>query len=838
MTKLVAATITALALSWASTAAAQANPVCPLPGQAGTCTMATPLLPLDPALQPKYAYDLPVPIFYVPDTTTFPGFDYYEIQMKEVTQAPVAFPQPPAGSPAQPAGTQWLGLVDPATLKPLYTPVWGYAQSNNAAGYALNGLATYPSMSFKATKGRPVKVKWVNALQSNNHLFCPKPLDSNTPCAIDRTLMGTLLKPGELVNSFGTKMQPDNAMVVHLHGGEIPPDSDGFAELWIGNATTAAAYGPGGAYYTAPTTAFACTGTTDATCTSAIAGVTTNFDPTFKPPVGSGIPTDAMYQLLNYDGQVQVPKTCSATVPCGTGETCTAAGTCSLTCSAAIACPTGQTCVYPKPGAKTGACSGTITVLVPSGKYSPGQLIRPLGNSIYYNYPMVQNAATIWYHDHTLGKTRINVAAGPAGYFYITDPAVEGPLYSTGALPPVGDCSVPGVLAGNCYDVPIVFQDRDFNADGTINFPNGLGQAMAGVVGWNPLTPGPNPTVHPQWVPEYFGGTAVVNGTIWPRLKVEPRPYRFRLLDGSNARCYTLDVKDAAGKLVQPPFYVIGSDQGYLPTPQLVNRLTMCPGERYDVVIDFSAYANGVQFLVNNYASAPFPTGLTPNTGGGFAQMAALMRFDVAKPLNTAFPAAPFVAKPLITINKLVATPGAPAREMVLNEVLDPVTLAPLRVQIDGKPFEAPVTETPKRGTTEVWSFVNTTVDAHPIHLHLVQYQVVSRQKFNANAYSADTGFGVPGNSTFNKLPVAPYLSGSAAGPLPQETGFKDTAISYPGEVLTVIAKWDGGWPDSSAAPGAAGQYYEPVTSGPYVWHCHIVDHEDNEMMRPSLVLP
>jgi FtsP/CotA-like multicopper oxidase with cupredoxin domain len=789
--------------------------------------MANPLLPLAPTLQPKYAYDLPVPVFYQPDTATFPGFDYYEISVQPVTQAPVAFPQPPGGAGSVPAGKQWLGLVDPATLQPLFTPVWGYAQTNNAA-YPLNGVATYPSMSFKGTKGRPVKVKWVNNTP-DQHLFCPKPQDSNVPCAIDRTLMGTKLAPGESVNPFGTKMQPDNAIVVHFHGGEVPPDSDGFAELWIGNPNTAKAYGPGGAYYTTPI------------AQPNVPGATTNLDPLFLPPAGSGIPTDAMYQLLNYDGQVTVtvPKACSATVPCGVGETCTPGGFCALSCSRMVACPAPQTCTFTSAGGKTGYCSAAITVTVqqPSGKYQPGQLIRPVGNSIYYNYPMVQNAATLWYHDHALGKTRINVAAGPAGYFYVADPVVEGPLYAGGKIPPTGDCSVAGVLAGNCYDVPIVFQDRDFNADGTINFPNGLGQAMAGVVGWNPLTPGPNPTVHPQWVPEYFGGMSVVNGTIWPRLKVEPRPYRFRLLDGSNARCYTIDVKDAAGLLVQPPFYVIGSDQGYLPTPQKVNRLDICPGERYDVVIDFSAYA-GAQLIVNNYASAPFPTGAPPNAAnkGGFPAMATLMRFDVVKPINTAVPAAPFVPQPLITVPALAA--NAPPREMVLNEVLDPVTLAPLRVQIDGKAFEEPVTETPKRGTTEVWSFINTTVDAHPIHLHLVQFKVVSRQKFNVGAYQTATGFGVPGNATFTKLPVAPYLSGNAVGPLPFETGMKDTAISYPGEVLTVIAKWDGGWPDSAAAPGPLGEFFEPVTAGPYVWHCHIVDHEDNEMMRPSLVLP
>lgn len=779
ITRTLAGLLLALALPLAS-AEAQVNPVCPLPGQTGTCTMpaALQLLPLDPVLQPKFLNELPVPIFYVPDTTTFPGFDYYQIQMSAVTQAPVAFPQPPGGGAA---GKQWLGLVDPVLGTPLLTEVWGYGQINKP-DYPLNGISTYPAMSFKATRGRPVKVEWINNAP-DTHLFCKAPLDSNVPCGIDRTLMGVRFEPG--VTQYGSPQQPDNAMVVHLHGGEIPPDSDGFAELWFGNTTTALAY---------PATAFP-----DVTVTGSAAGATQNIEPILAPTTANGIEV--------------------------------------------------------------------------------GNLIRPVGNSMFYNYPMVQPSATIWYHDHALGKTRVNVAAGPAGFFYVEDPAQEALVAPR--LPPKGDCTTAGSLAGNCYDVPIVFQDRAFNADGSINFPNGLGQTMPiGWIGpWNPLAPGPNPTIHPQWVPEYFGDVSVVNGVAWPKMTVEPRPYRFRLLDGSNARCYTLALK-APAALTQPPWYVIGSDQGYLPAPVLVNKWSLCPGERYETIVDFSAFA-GQSVFVTNSAAAPFPNGIAPTTKKSpFSQMAQLMRFDVVKPLNTAFPAAPFVPAPLITVPRLptvnpvnvVPPPVAQFRELVLNEVLDPVTLAPLRVQIDGKAFEDPITETPKRGTVEVWSFINTTVDAHPIHLHLVQFQTVSRQKFDAAKYGVAIGLaGLVNGVPLTKVPVAPYLLGKAKGPLAQEMGFKDTVVAYPGEVTTVVARWDGGWQDTAVcAPtpvGYAGPfdtvsgcmcvpdplaptactnpaqpiylpYWEPVTAGPYVWHCHIVDHEDNEMMRPALVVP
>ena len=754
------------------------------PAQGGTCTIGATVLPLLPAGQPMFVYELPQPIFYEPDISTFPGTDYYEIAMKEVTQIGAAFPQPPVipGCGAQPRNTQWLGLVDAAGC-PLYTPLWGYGQTNNAA-YALNGIATYPSMSFKAERGRPVKVKWVNDLASPTHLFCPDPRNSDVPCGIDRTIMGTLRKPGEPVNEFGTTQQPDNAMVVHLHGGEIPPDSDGFAELWIGNAATAAAYGPGGTYYTSPY------------AQPNVPGALANIDPEFIPPAGvNAILSDAAYAAANAD-------------------------------------PAGSTL---------------------ASVYAPAQLQRPLGNSIFYNYPMVQEPATIWYHDHTLGKTRINVAAGPAGYFYVTDPAVEGPLYAippgatSGKLPPTGDCSNGGILAGTCYDVPIVLQDRAFNADGTINFPNGLGQPIIpGVL--SELAPGPNPDIHPQWVPEYFGDVAVVNGTIWPKVSVEPRPYRFRLLDGSNARCYTLNLK-VKGLLVQPLIHVIGSDQGYLPAVASVSKLDICPGERYDVVVDFSTLA-GQRVFLENSGGAPFPNGAKPNQG--FPFLAQLMTFDVVKPLAGA-PVA-WTPGPLVPNVRLPqAFPGQPPapgvammREMVLNEVLDPVTLAPVKVQIDGRRFEDPVEEFPKRDSVEVWSFVNTTVDAHPIHLHLVQFQVVGRQKFDARGYARATGLANPGAercplATFGvpcwtKLPVAQFLTGKPRPFLPTEAGFKDTVTANPGEVTTVVARWKAGWAEAPTTAGAP--YWEPVTAGPYVWHCHIVDHEDNEMMRPSLVVP
>jgi spore coat protein A, manganese oxidase len=789
-------------------------PLCPYPGQTTglNCLLATPAAPLLPATQPKYVNELPQPVFFTPDQSDG-VFDYYEIFSGEAglgLAAPLTPFSATSLSPAvsSPAGTPdtwglplpaavnkvWLGLVNPLTpTQKLLTEVWGYGQQNMAGG-PLGGAATYPAMSFRATKGKPVKVMWINK-NPNAHMLCKFPLNASYPCGIDRTLMGT--KFGAGVTAFGGTQQPDNAMVVHLHGGEIPPDSDGFAELWFGNAATAAAY-------RAPV---------------ATVGQVQNIDPALN--------------LVN----APVNGVLAASVPPPWNGNST---------------PTGDT-------SKTGVQSPFAPVL--------GSLIRPTGDSMIYNYPMVQEAATIWYHDHALGKTRVNVIAGPAGYFYVQDPLVDTALWGATSDAATGyawgDCTNGGILAGSCRDVPIVLQDRAFNADGSINFPNGLGQVTKNK--FNPLTPGPNPSVHPQWVPEYFGDVAVVNGITWPKLTVGQQAYRFRLLDGSNARCYTLSLAvAAAGKkaaaVAAPTMTIIGSDQGYLPTPRVATLLTMCPGERYEVVVDFSAVAPGTIVDLVNTAGAPFPAGPAPQTPNGpYAFLASMMQFNVVakgapagfvQPANWATAVQASVTGKIAALAAVPAPPVGPfvgvvpptnPNTYILNEVADPLTKAPLRVQIDGKAFEDAVDTTPKRGSVQYWDIVNTTVDAHPMHLHLVQFKVIGRWTLDINKYTkaAITPNPLTGGIIVNKaINPMQFVMGAMRAPEPGEEGFKDTAKSFPGELLRIVAKWDGGWQDVADPLAPAKPFYQPVTSGPYVWHCHIVDHEDNEMMRPTLVIP
>jgi FtsP/CotA-like multicopper oxidase with cupredoxin domain len=819
----------------------------------GLCVLPNPVAPLLPAAQPKFLNELPQPIFYQPVANG--AFDYYEIFSAEAGLGLAASLTPfgvnsltPAvsskldtwGTLTTPVNKVWLGLVDPLVpATKLYTEVWGYGQQNNPA-YPLNNVATYPAMSFRATKGTPVKVMWVNKLP-NVHMFCKNPTESNYPCGIDRTLMGTKGVAPWSVGPYGGSQQPDNAMVVHLHGGEIPPDSDGFAELWFGNQTTAAAY--------------------SAPLPGALPDAYQNIDPHWAGTLGGIQP-------------------------------------------ASPAPPTGTS--WNNNGTQTGdPFAATL-----------GSLIRPTGNAMIYNYPMVQDAATIWYHDHALGKTRVNVVAGPAGYFYVQDKEVEPFIWGNtsdglnpcdpnvaaakgvtcpGTTYAFGDCSNGGILAGACRDVPVVLQDRAFNADGSINFPNLLGQAAPKA---NPLTPGPNPLIHPQWVPEYFGDAAVVNGITWPKLSVKPQAYRIRFLDGSNARCYVLSLKvrlppGAAANVPKAlAFQIIAGDQGYLPAPSPAPIFTMCPGERYEAVIDFSPFPAGTVVSLVNTGGAPFPAGPTPQAANSpYMFLANMMQFTVGAGAATPAWTTPAAWAKVVgaPVNARIAgltaapAPNPNPNYFLLNEVLDPTTKAPLRVQIDGKAFEDAVTETPTRGATQYWDIVNTTVDAHPMHLHLVQFKVIGRWTLDMNRLNkalAAAGFLVPG-ATFNKAAVNPWnFIMAAVPPAPGEEGFKDTARANPGELLRIVAKWDAGWadqdpvalniPHGEIAPlceaplatdlvnaggcrcvqtvDAAGlpvcgatiykPFYQPVSSGPYVWHCHIVDHEDNEMMRPSLVLP
>ncbi len=417
--------------------------------------------------------------------------------------------------------------------------------------------------------------------------------------------------------------------------------------------------------------------------------------------------------------------------------------------------------------------------------------------AVFY-YPNAQPPTTLWYHDHALGVTRTNVLSGLAGFYLLRED---------------GD-QVEALLPQGKYEMPLVIQDRMFNADGTFHFP----------------TAGINPNDHPYWLPEYFGDTIMVNGLIWPNMNVDQGQYRLRLLDGSNARFYTVSFwVPSLG--IRLPFVQIGSDGGYLKAPVQLTSLTIAPGERADILVDFSGLPAGAAVIMDNSAKAPFPKGAAanPQTTG------QVMQFTVQA--NPGFVAnnLPAALNPTLA----GAFPNLPlptkTRVMPLFEVMGPG--GPLEVLINGQKWEGVLTETPKVGTTEEWVIVNPTADAHPIHLHLTQFQLVSRQGINTKKYAADwllQNGGVlplPANQVPVELNYMPYLKGQPSAAPPNEQGWKDTVQMYPGEVTVIRVRF-------APIDGSPAYPFDPTVGPGYVWHCHILDHEDNEMMRPYMVVP
>jgi spore coat protein A len=391
------------------------------------------------------------------------------------------------------------------------------------------------------------------------------------------------------------------------------------------------------------------------------------------------------------------------------------------------------------------------------------------------HYPNDQAATTLWYHDHALGITRLNVYAGLAGFYLIRDPE-EDSLN----------------LPSSPYEIPLMIQDRSFNADGSLLYP-----------------PGPNGT-HPVWIQEFFGNAICVNGKAMPFLEVEPRKYRFRMVNGSNARFYhlTLVPADAAGKptgkpVDAPPFIQIGSDGGLLPAPLRLHYLIFSPGERFDIVIDFSQH-KGANLAMINDAPAPYAR-------GGEIVPSEVMLFKVTKPLSGIDTSS--VPEVLIPFSPLDPALAVRERTLALTEMDRPSDGYTMIGLLGQKHWDDPITEDPKAGSMEIWSFANTTGDVHPIHLHLVQFQVLNRQPFDTKAYLQT------GKLVFTGIPMPPESN--------ERPAWKDTIKTYSGYVTRVIARFD--LPTGTVA--------KPGDEFRYVWHCHVLEHEDNEMMRPYKIV-
>jgi FtsP/CotA-like multicopper oxidase with cupredoxin domain len=719
-------------------------------------TMAGEVPTLDPAAIPKYVTPLVIPPVMANDGTA----DSYDIAVRQLKQQIL-----PGGIWATLPGCAGEDCTFPPTT------VWSYGPAadplpKGGVAPAANSQFNYPAYTVETTANTPVDVRWINDLVDSKGRYLPHLLN------IDQTVHWANppmeCREGEpRTDCAGTSQDAYEGpvpIVTHVHGAHVEGHSDGYPEAWW-------------------------------------------------LPAATNIPNTYATSGRLFDDA-------------------------------------------------TGANPGTLG-------YAD------------FHYLQDQPATTLWYHDHTLGMTRNNVYAGPAGFWLIrggTHDQVDDDTTGTpwdGVLPgpaPVAnqgvlDLNVPGNPVRNAIrEIPVVIQDRSFDKNGKLFYPKSRA-FFEGLRNRDLRIPfAPESDILPIWNPEAFFDVMVVNGVSWPELRVAPALYRLRLLNGCNSRFLWLKFDDADVEV-----YQIGAEQGFLPGPVNLNALDldgsgdgkaqvlMGLAERADVLVDFRGLANGTEIYLKNLGpDEPFGGGI-PGVDFDPANPATtgqVMRFVVDTSLSEASDTDPGGATPATDPANLALNaeaplgPAGPTRQLSLNEaeseqvcvLADAATeefLVPVKavacnstppagaIVVPFGPTEAllgildqngngvplkwtdtsgvstpvpvtladgvtvkmvNVTENPTVGDTELWEIYNFTADAHPIHLHLVRFEVVDRE----------------------------VIDGATRAPEPWETGYKDTVISYPGEITRVKALFD--------------------LEGLYVWHCHIVEHEDNEMMRPFVV--
>jgi spore coat protein A len=418
---------------------------------------------------------------------------------------------------------------------------------------------------------------------------------------------------------------------------------------------------------------------------------------------------------------------------------------------------------------------------------SPNAIVGPSYVSNDYTFPNDQPPTQLFYHDHTMGVTRLGVYAGliGAGYF-IRDPA--NPLDQPTSPLPSGP-----------YEIPLTIFDRAFFTDGELSFPR---------VSTNPG--------NAYWQAGDGANTVLVNGKVWPNLNVEPRQYRFRILAAGNGRTFNVTLDDAGTPV---PFTLIGSDGGYLPAAQVVTNVILATSERADMLADFSGFAAGTQIIMRN-------AGADPNTVG------TIMRFTVQA--GTPVPPLPLLALPAMA----ALPPDAPKRIKTFHNLIDGNGNAVRST--DGLDFTSPVTELPLVGSTEVWDLINIGGGSHQTHLHLIEFQVVERQNIDTAAYLRQWQLMNGFRPVTRPIVVdpTPYLLGSPIPPLPYEAGWKDTVRSPGNQLTRIVTRWaPQEAPTGSVTPGVNPFSIDPTTGPSYVWHCHVLGHEDNDMMRPLKIV-
>ena len=624
------------------------------------------------------------------------------------------------------------------------TTVWSYGSVQFPGTVAEGGSFNYPAFTIESKWQKPARVKWINDLVDADGNYLPHLLP------VDQTLhwanpVGDCKNPDLKRDCRGTNPSSYTGpvpMIVHVHGAETTEWSDGYPEAWYLPAATNM---PGYIEYTSG-----------------------SFYDTFREQAED-----------EYSGKQAID-------------------------------------------------------------WGPGYAT--------FEYANDQEATTLWYHDHSLGMTRLNVYAGPAGFYLLRGgPGDEVIGTLPGPAPALGD--LPGM---DYYEIPIVIQDRSFYTDGSLAYPDnraffeGLNPVSVGVPYLDiPFIPDGDSDVSPIWLPEFFGNTLVTNGTTWPNQNVEPRRYRLRFLNGSQSRFLILQFStsqdgDQTSPAADVGVWQIGAEQGFLPYPVNIGAgatngidggILLGPAERADMIIDFSDLPVGTTVYLRNFApDDPFGGGTigdgfdapNPNTTGQVMSftVGSLKSTDLSTPAADLMLPAPPVLGPetgttVITLNELESETVCVVEDgdsnVIETNCTDGVPFGPTEARLgilDGSGEGVPlgwgeeITENPGVGDTQVWEIYNLTADAHPIHIHLIQFQVIDRQELVLDGEEV-------------AKPVTP-ADGTSRGPEVWETGYKDTVISYPGEVTRVKAIF-------------------PL-EGLFVWHCHILEHEDNEMMRPYCV--
>jgi len=371
------------------------------------------------------------------------------------------------------------------------------------------------------------------------------------------------------------------------------------------------------------------------------------------------------------------------------------------------------------------------------------ELWFPPGKSATTFYPNKQNAAGLFYHDHAMGITRLNAMAGLFGMYILRD-ETEASL---------------GLPKGR-HEIPLVLYDRNLTEDGQLSYP----------VSGNPAKP---------WISEFIGSRILVNGKIMPFLDVEPRRYRFRMLNASNSGFYFLSLTKENTSSQAETFWQIGSDQGLLAAPVTLEKLFLAPGERADLIMDFASFA-GQNLTLRSQAA-----------------VAMLFRVAAGRVVDDSV-----MPPTLRKITRLNEETAIKTRNLFLADHQDRLGNSHMML-LNGQHWSMPVTERPLLDSTEIWNFINLTDDTHPIHLHLVRFQILDRRPFDLQVY---------------QLTKKLVWTGPPIPPDANEMGWKDTVRAVPTLVTRIIVKFEG-YP------------------GRYVWHCHVLEHEDNEMMRPYDIL-